>query len=81
MLPSDGITGPPTLEFLIKNLNAQIKGRESKLKLKEWIPDWPMPATYLNNERWNDVFGTGTTGNNDDAEIQRITEEYRRNHV
>jgi uncharacterized protein YdaU (DUF1376 family) len=56
MSPSDGITGPPTLEFLLAKLQEQINGREAMKKLGQWVPDWTHPTTYLNEERWMDEF-------------------------
>jgi hypothetical protein len=43
---------------VIQDILDGIENRKDWIKKappKEFIPDWPMPATYLNGERWKDV--------------------------
>jgi len=74
MLPSDGITGPPTLEYLLQKLQEQINGRESMKKSGQWVPDWPHPTTYLNGDRWMDEFMPDAQGKNNsiNAEVEAV---------
>lgn len=39
-------------EILNKSLNSQIETRNAKLSRKEFVPEWPMLNTFLNQRRW-----------------------------
>lgn len=43
------------LPLLSENLKKQIEIRNAKLARKEFVPEWPMLSTYLNQRRWEIV--------------------------
>lgn len=42
------------IEQILLQLEAQIRAREVKLARREWVAEWPNPATWLRQERWTD---------------------------
>lgn len=42
------------LKEMILAIQAQIRSRKQRQDAKEFIPDWPHPATWLNGQRWLD---------------------------
>jgi hypothetical protein len=51
-----GKVNRPSLEILLQKLNEQIQGKQEMEQGKMFVPDWPHPTTYLNGERWEDIF-------------------------
>ena len=43
---------------IIAGLNDQIADRASARERGAWRADWPLPATWLNQERWKDELPT-----------------------
>lgn len=63
---------------IMRGLAAQIADKKRKIAAKQWIEEWPNPATWVNRERWNDQVGETL----DDKLVQdseRRRQEARRN--
>lgn len=56
MQPSAALT-----EQIIRAIAAQIRDRQRKAARREWVPEWPYPATWLRGERWLDETHTVPT--------------------
>jgi hypothetical protein len=50
----------PDVEILLKHLTRQTEERERAIKEKRFVPEWCHPATYINQERWEDVYYSET---------------------
>ena len=54
---TDGMTNEERKEFattLVLALDSQKKERSRKRDHGDFVPEWPMPATWLNQQRWLD---------------------------
>lgn len=41
-------------EAILQALERQKKYRDQRQRTKQWNPEWPLPATWLNGRRWED---------------------------
>jgi cation diffusion facilitator CzcD-associated flavoprotein CzcO len=64
----------PNIETVLKAIKAQTLEKENLVSQNKFCPEWPHPATWLNNERWEDEIEDGT-GELDPVErIRRASE-------
>lgn len=66
------------LATILHSLKIQKSSRDQMKREKQWTPEWPYPATWLNGKRWEDEIGPNGQGPASDSltqeELVRLTE-------
>ena len=63
---------------IIQALQAQVVERRLRMARGQWVPEWPLPASWLRGERWDDEVQAAVpqdTHRARTAEVKRLIEQ------